>query len=343
MDLNRFPRRRYTAGKTPIEKLTRLSQFLGGPEIYIKRDDLLGLTGGGNKTRKLEFVVADALAQKADTLITCGAVQSNHCRLTLAAAVKEGLKCRLVLEERVPDSYNPEASGNNFLYRLLGVESIKVVPGGSDMTAEMEAVAAELAAKGRKGYVIPGGASNAIGAMGYVSCAQEITEQLFNLGLCIDQVVTASGSGGTHSGLIAGFIGTNTHIPVTGIDVSRKKDVQEELIYQLANETTARIGLDQPVPREKITCFDDYAGAGYSLPTDGMIEAVKLLARLESILLDPVYTGKTMAGLIDLVRKGYFKRGENVLFLHTGGSPALYAYESVLLAGEKVFPKKDEK
>lgn len=343
MDLNRFPRRRYTEGKTPIEKLTRLSEFLGGPEIYIKRDDLLGLAGGGNKTRKLEFAVADALSQKADTLITCGAVQSNHCRLTLAAAVKEGLKCRLVLEERVPDSYNPEASGNNFLYRLLGVESIKVVPGGSDMAAEMEAVAEELAAEGRKGYVIPGGASNAIGATGYVSCAQEIVEQLFDLGLPIDHVVTASGSGGTHSGLVTGFLGTNTHIPVTGINVSREKDVQEELIYQLANETAARIGLDQQVPREKIICFDNYVGPGYSRPTDGMIEAVKLSARLEGILLDPVYTGKTMAGLIDLVRKGHFKKGETVLFLHTGGSPALYAYQSVLLAGEKVFAKTEQK
>ena len=174
MDLSRFPRRRYTAGETPIEFLPRFTQAVGGPNVYIKRDDLLGLTSGGNKTRKLEFLVADALAQGADTLITCGAVQSNHCRLTLAAAVKEGLKCRLVLEERVPGSYNPEASGNNFLFRLLGVEKIDVVPGGSDMMGAMRKVADALSKEGRKGYIIPGGGSNPIGATGYVACAQEI-------------------------------------------------------------------------------------------------------------------------------------------------------------------------
>ena len=149
MNLSQFPRRRYTEGQTPLEFLPNFTKALNGPNIYIKRDDLLGLTSGGNKTRKLEFLVADALAQGADTLITCGAVQSNHCRLTLAAAVKEGLKCRLVLEERVKGSYKPEASGNNFLFRLLGVEAIKVVPGGSNMLEEMKKIAGELAIEGR--------------------------------------------------------------------------------------------------------------------------------------------------------------------------------------------------
>ena len=157
----------------------QFSKALGGFNVYIKRDDLLGLTSGGNKTRKLEFLVADALAQGADTLITCGAVQSNHCRLTLAAAVKEGLKCRLVLEERVPKSYDPNASGNNFLFRLLGVEKVKVVPGGSDMMKEMESMADEVIGEGRKPYIIPGGGSNEIGATGYVACAQEILAQTF--------------------------------------------------------------------------------------------------------------------------------------------------------------------
>ena len=179
MDLSRFPRRRYTAGETPIEFLPRFTQAVGGPKVYIKRDDLLGLTSGGNKTRKLEFLVADALAQGADTLITCGAVQSNHCRLTLAAAVKEGLKCRLVLEERVPAATIPEASGNNFLFRLLGVEKIDVVPGGSNMIAAMQGRPTSSSAQGRKGYIIPGGGSNPIGATGYVACAQEIQSQLF--------------------------------------------------------------------------------------------------------------------------------------------------------------------
>ena len=225
MNLAKFPRRRYTDGQTPLEFLPRFTQAVGGPRIYIKRDDLLGLTSGGNKTRKLEFLVADALAQGADTLITCGAVQSNHCRLTLSAAVKEGMKCRLVLEERVPGSYNPEASGNNFLFQLLGVEKITVVPAGSDMMAAMNSVAEDLKAEGRKGYVIPGGGSNAIGATGYVACAQEIQDQLFQMGVEIHRLCVASGSAGTHAGLLTGFIGCNMNIPVVGIVADRKSVV----------------------------------------------------------------------------------------------------------------------
>lgn len=331
MNLTKFPRRRYTQGQTPIEKLSRLSNALGGSAIYMKRDDLLGLAGGGNKTRKLEFLVADALAQGADTLITCGAVQSNHCRLTLAAAVKEGMKCRLVLEERVAGSYDPEAGGNNFLFRLLGVEKVKVVAGGSDMTKEMQQVAEELAAEGRKAYVIPGGGSNPIGATGYVACAEEILGQMFEQGLKIDRVVCASGSTGTHAGLVTGFCGNNSNIPVIGINVRRTKDVQEELVYDLVNKTAKRVGITSAIPRDAILCFDEYVGPGYSLPTSQMAEAVQMLARLEGILMDPVYTGKTMAGLIDLVRKGYFNKEENVLFIHTGGSPALYVYKNHLL------------
>jgi len=328
MNLAKFPRRRYTPGRTPIEPLTRLSAQLGGPNLFIKRDDLLGLAGGGNKTRKLEFVVADALRQGADTLITCGAVQSNHCRLTLAAAVKEGLKCRLVLEERVPGSYKDDAGGNNFLFRLLGVDGVTVVPGGSNMMAEMQKVADSLTAEGRKPYIIPGGASSPLGALGYVACAEEILFQIFDEGIRIDHVVCPSGSAGTHAGLVVGFYGNNSGIPVTGVNVSRKKDVQEEIVHSLACKTAELIGVRSAVPREAVTCFDQYVGPGYSLPTPEMAEAVKMLARMEGILLDPVYTGKAMAGLIDQVRKGHFKKGENVLFTHTGGSPALYVYQS---------------
>jgi len=332
MNLARFPRRRYTAGQTPIERVPRFSEALGGPNIYIKRDDLLGLTAGGNKTRKLEFLVAEALAQGADTLITCGAIQSNHCRLTLAAAVKEGLKCRLVLEERVPGSYRPQASGNNFLFNLLGVEQVKVVPAGASLLAEMEAVADELAAAGRKGYVIPGGGSNPLGALGYVACAQEILAQTFDLGLDIQTILCASGSAGTQAGLVTGVQGCNLNVPVLGINVSRTKQAQEELVYGLVQATAEQVGLSTAVPRETVICFGDYVGPGYSLPTPGMAEAVQLLARTEGILLDPVYTGKAMAGLIDLVRKGYFERDSNILFVHTGGSPALYVYEEYLLS-----------
>jgi D-cysteine desulfhydrase len=331
MNLTKFLRRRYTAGKTPIEKLSRLSEALEGPTIYMKRDDLLGLAGGGNKTRKLEFLVADALACGADTLITCGAVQSNHCRLTLAAAVKEGMKCQLILEERVAGSYNPEAGGNNFLFRLLGVEKIKVVPGGSDMAKEMQQVADDLEAEGRKGYIVPGGGSNPIGATGYVACAEEILGQMFEQGLKIDRVVCASGSTGTHAGLVTGFYGNNSNIPVIGVNVSRSKDVQEELVYHLVNQTAAYVGIKSEIPRDAVLCFDEYVGPGYSLPTPQMAEAVRMLARLEGILMDPVYTGKAIAGLIDLVRKGYFTKEENVLFIHTGGSPALHVYMAEIL------------
>jgi len=332
MNLAQFPRRRYTGGKTPIEFAARFSDALGGPRVYIKRDDLLGLAAGGNKTRKLEFLVADAMAKGADTLITCGAVQSNHCRLTLAAAVKEGLKCRLVLEERVPGTYDPRASGNNFLFRLLGVEDIKVVPKGSDMMKEMQDVADQLAAEGRRTYVIPGGGSNPVGATGYVACAQEISDQLFEQGLSVDYVVCASGSAGTHAGLVTGFYGCNMNIPVIGVNVSRKKQEQEEIVYGLVRETAQHVGVGTEIPRDAVVCLDEYVGPGYSLPTPQMAEAVKMLARSESILLDPVYTGKAMAGVIDQARKGFFKKQDTVLFVHTGGSPALYVYEDYLLS-----------
>ncbi len=331
MHLARFPRRRYTPHTTPIEPLERLSAHLGGPNLYIKRDDLLGLTAGGNKTRKLEFLVADALSQGADTLITTGAVQSNHCRLTLAAAVHEGLHCRLVLEQRVPGSYDPGASGNNFLYRLLGVESITVVEGGTDLMAAMQREAEALEAEGRRAYVIPGGGSTPLGALGYVACAEELLAQTFETGLKLDHIVSASGSGGTHAGLVAGTWGTSANVPITGISVRAKKAAQEERILGLARLTAELAGVKAELPPEAVSVLDDYVGPGYSLPTDAMIEAVKLFASLEGILLDPVYTGKAAAGLIDLVRRGRFERDENVLFLHTGGSPALYAYQDVLL------------
>ena len=331
MHLARFPRRRYTQGWTPLEKLDRLSALLGGPDIYIKRDDLLGLAGGGNKTRKLEFLVADALAKGADTLVTCGAVQSNHCRLTLAAAVKEGLKCRLVLEERVAHSYNPDASGNNFLFRLLGVEAVTVVPSGVDLAGEMQKVADQVASLGRKAYIIPGGGSNPIGALGYVSCAEEILAQTHDLGLRIDHIVCASGSTGTHAGLICGLVGNNSHIPLTGINVRRTREEQEPNVHKLAQEVASLLGIPGGIPREAITALGDWVGPGYSLPTPEMVEAVQTLARVEGILLDPVYTGKTMAGLFALVRRGTFRKSEHVLFVHTGGAPALYAYQAVLV------------
>lgn len=336
MNLAKFPRRRYTPGKTPIEFLPRFSEALGGANVYIKRDDLLGLTAGGNKTRKLEFLVADALAQDADTLITCGAVQSNHCRLTLAAAVKEGLKCRLVLEERVPGSYNREASGNIFLFQLLGVEKIEIVPGGSNMMDAMQKVAEKLDKEGRKGYIIPGGGSNPIGATGYVACAQEIQDQLFDQSLTIDRLCLASGSAGTHAGLVTGLIGCNMNIPIVGVGVSREPGDQEPLVFDLAQRTAERLSVQQDIPREAVVSVGGYWQPKYSVPNKKMVAAVNLMAKTEGILLDPVYTGKAMAGLIGLSREGYFKKGENILFIHTGGSPGLYAYIRPVLGLEEV-------
>ncbi len=330
--LNTLPRRRYTAGPTPLHPLDRLSDTLGGPRIFMKRDDDLGLTGGGNKTRKLEFLVADALEAGADTLITTGAIQSNHCRLTLAAAVQEGLQCRLVLQERVPGSYDPSASGNNLLYHLLGAEEIQVVDQIDKAPEAMEAMARALEAQGRKGYVIPTGGSNPLGTMGYVLCAEEVASQALDQGLRIDHLVCASGSGGTHAGLLAGFHATRRSIPVTGISVSRLRDEQEPLVRDLTLESLGRLGVKEPLPGMAVRVRDDFLGAGYSLPTPEMVEAVKLLARKEGILLDPVYTGKAMSGLIGMIREGRFQEEENVVFLHTGGGPALFADPDLLLS-----------
>lgn len=327
MNFTQFPRRGYLQGETPIEPMENLSKVLGGKvNLFIKRDDLLPGAAGGNKTRKLDFCIADALEKGADTIITCGAVQSNHCRLTASWAAKEGLECHLILEERVKGSFKEDASGNNFLFELLGVKTKRVVEAGSNMMAEMEKTAAELKAAGKKPYIIPGGASNPIGALGYAACAEEMMNQLNTSGLRIDHIIVPSGSAGTHAGMVVGISGTNANIPVSGINVSRTKEVQEEIVFGLMQQTAQLLGVKGDIARQNVVCYGDYVGPGYSLPTDAMVEAVRLFAGEEAILLDPVYSGKAAAGLIDLVRKSAFPAGANVLFLHTGGSPALYQY-----------------
>ncbi|CAB9525516.1 D-cysteine desulfhydrase [Seminavis robusta] len=348
MDLTKFPRRKYTPHETPIEYMPRLSKAVSNDNdrvnLWIKRDDMLGLTGGGNKTRKLEFVMADALAQGADTIVTCGAVQSNHCRLTLSACVKEGLKCCLVIEERVPDSYKEDASGNNYLFHLLGVERIIQV-GLGEAPAKMEEWAKELREQeGRNVYVCPGGASNEIGATGYCACAQEIQYQLFKEQLPrFDAIVTASGSGGTHSGLVAGMTALRCDIPIIGISTRHPKDKQTDHIHKLAVKTYQHVLGDTAaeLPVDAVTVYDDYVGPGYSLPTPEMAEAVTLFARTEGILLDPVYSGKAAAGFLDLVRQGTFPAGSNILFIHTGGAPTLYHYQP--LAPEVSVPQNEGK
>jgi len=330
MNYTRFPRRKYLDGPTPLEPMKRLSKALGDKvELWVKRDDLLPGAAGGNKTRKLEFCIADALAQGADTLITCGAVQSNHCRLTLAWACKEGLDCHFVLEERVPGSYNPKAGGNNFLFNLMGINSVRVVPGGSNMLEEMQKTAAELQKNGKKPYIIPGGGSSAVGALGYAVCAEELMGQINDTGLKVDHLVVPSGSAGTHAGIVAGLFGTNAGIPVVGMNVSRPKAPQETLVHNLSLALSEKLSM-LAVPRKLVVCVDEYVGEGYSRPTESMKEAVLLFARQEGILLDPVYSGKAAAGLIDFVRKGKFAEGSTVVFLHTGGDTALFVYQDYL-------------
>jgi len=326
MKLAKFPRLRITHGPTPLEPMKRLSEALGGPNLWIKRDDCTGLASGGNKTRKLEYLMAEALQQGADTIITQGATQSNHARQTVAIAAKLGMQSHILLEDRTGytiDEY--KHSGNVFLDHLYGA-SVAEVPKDTDMNAAMAQLAGELKAKGRKPYVIPGGGSNALGALGYVTCALELANQANEMGVAFDHLVHATGSAGTQAGLVVGLYGARTQIPVYGIGVRAPKPAQEERVWQLAQQTADLLGTPGCVKRGDVVANCDYVGSGYGLPTPGMIEAVTLFARLEGLLLDPVYSGKGAAGLIDLCRKGHFKKGENVVFLHTGGSVALYGY-----------------
>ncbi|MCA0918367.1 MULTISPECIES: D-cysteine desulfhydrase [Halomonas] len=326
MHLSRFPRVRLGHMPTPLEPMDNLSKLLGGPRLWIKRDDCTGLSTGGNKTRKLEFLMADALEKGADTIITQGATQSNHARQTVAAACKLGLGCHILLEDRTgSEDPNYNHNGNVFLDQLHGA-SVEKRPGGADMAAEMEGLADRLKSEGKRPYIIPGGGSNEIGALGYVNAALELLAQANDMGLRIDHLVHATGSAGTQAGLVTGLAACNAGIPVLGIGVRAPKDKQEANVFALAQKTEAKLGLSGVVSREQVVANCNYVGEGYGVPTDSMIEAVTLLARHEGILLDPVYSGKGMAGLIDLIRQGHFKQDENVVFLHTGGAVALFGY-----------------
>jgi L-cysteate sulfo-lyase len=330
MQLARFPRIRLGHGPTPLEPLENLTRVLGGPKLWIKRDDCTGLATGGNKTRKLEFLMAQALAEGADTVITQGATQSNHARQTAAAACKLGLACEIVLEDRTGSkAHDYRASGNVLLDRLFGAR-IREVAGGSDMNAALEGVAAEVRAKGGRPYVIPGGGSNVTGALGYVGAALELVGQAGDRGLKIDWLVHATGSAGTQAGLVAGLEAMRSGIPVLGIGVRAPKAAQEENVYRLAVQVASAIGAEGAVTRDRVMANCDYVGPGYGLPTPGMLDALKTFARTEGILLDPVYSGKGADGLIDLVKKGFFAADANVVFLHTGGVVGLFGYEHAL-------------
>jgi len=331
IDFDAFPQMSLCHRQTPIEAMPRLSALLQGPQLFVKRDDCTGLAMGGNKTRKLEFLLGEAIAAGADMLVTQGAVQSNHVRQTAAAACKAGMKCHVLLERRVPDrdaAY--EVTGNVLLDALFGATH-EFRPAGLDMNAEAQAVTDRLASEGHKPYFIPGGGSNPTGALGYALCAQKIAEHCRTTGEPFDWLVMSTGSTGTHAGLVAGFTALGVDLPVMGVSVRQPRARQIAAVHGLTNKTLAKLGYD-PVDESAIIVDDGYVGEGYGLPAPSTLEAIRLTAQQEGLLLDPVYSAKGMAGLIGMVRQGFFKPSDRVLFLHTGGASALFAYQDQLLA-----------
>ncbi len=301
---------------TRIENLPRLSKLLGGPEILIKRDDQTGLAFGGNKTRKLEYLVGAALEQGAKTLVTTGAAQSNHCRQTAAAAARAGVDCTLVLVGPEPE----RSTANLFLDRLLGAEIRWTDLETRDQT--LQKIYDELQLEGADPYLIPYGGSNAIGAYAYYQAYAEFFQQL---GCSLpDWIVFASSSGGTQAGLVLGA-GSDPEPRILGISVDQPENILADTVSQILDECQERLGSSVKIPRARILTNADYTGAGYGIMNDRDREGVQLFAETEGILLDPVYTGRAAGGLIDLIRSGFFKKGERVLFWHTGGMPALFA------------------
>jgi L-cysteate sulfo-lyase len=329
MQLARFARRRFCHLPTPLEALPRLSAELGGPQLLVKRDDLTGLAFGGNKTRKLEFLLGQALADGADTLVTAGGVQSNHCRQTAAAAARHGLGCALVLQRRVASNQpDYERGGNVLLGRLAGAE-LHLVERDADVPRELERVAHAVRRAGRRPFIIPIGGSTPVGALGYVVAGLELLAQAEAQGRPVDAIVHAAGSGGTQAGLLVAAQMLAADVRVIGISVSEPAAALEQTVAELAGQTARLLGTPAP-PRTAVEVLDGYIGADYGQPTAGMRAALHACAALEGLYLDPVYSGKAMAGLIDLVRRGRFASAQSVVFLHTGGTPALFAYVDAL-------------
>lgn len=308
---------------TPLQLLPRLTKLLDGPNILVKRDDLTGLGMGGNKLRKLEFLLGDALAQGADTILTVGALQSNHARQTAAACAKLGLDCELILRHGKHHHVEHEQMGNMLLNQLFGAK-IHLLASPAEREPVMTERAEQLKAEGRIPYCIPVGGSGVIGNFGYVLCAEELIQQASEMGQELDAIVVATGSGGTHAGLLAGLhlIGSKTR--VIGIAVEGTREIQEALVYEQASEVVSALR-GRKMARAKVEVLDAYVGPGYGKPTPEMVEALHLAASTEALVLDPVYTGKAMAGLIDLCRSGEFDTEARVAFLHTGGAPGLFA------------------
>lgn len=320
--MKRLPRLNFAHLPTPVEPLPNLSAQLGGPRLFVKRDDQTGLAFGGNKTRKLEFLVAEARANGAHTLITAGAGQSNHCRQTAAAAARHGFACILVLAGEEPS----QASGNLLLDRLLGAEVVWAAPGQRD--AVLEETFRSAWDDGRRPYLIPYGGSNPTGAAAYAFALEELLDQ----GHQPDWIVFASSSGGTQSGLVAGARLFGYQGKILGISVDEPKQVLQERVAILATATADLLGEIEKFDAQEVWVNDDYLGGGYGVMGAPEREAITLFARSEGLLLDPVYTGRAAAGMIDMIRGGFFEAGQEVLFWHTGGSPALFAgkYASLL-------------
>jgi len=301
---------------TPIEELPRLSDHLAGPRILIKRDDQTGLAFGGNKTRKLEFLVAEAQAQGAKTLISGGALQSNHCRQTAAAAARFGLDCILVLSGEMPE----HASANLMLDQMFGAEIVTVADRANRDQTLQETFDKAIAA-GRKPYLVPYGGSSPTGALGYAFAVEEFMKQNVHA----DWMVFGTSSGGTHAGLVLGQRVFGYEGKVLGISIDESEEWLKTHVSALASDASEKLGERIEFTPVEVSANADYCGAGYGVLTDAEREAVKLFAKYEGLLLDPVYTGRAAAGMIDLIRKGFFKKNEMVLFWHTGGQPALFA------------------
>ena len=307
---------------TTIEPLPRLSAALKGPQLWIKRDDQTGLAFGGNKTRKLEYLLADARAQGAEMLITRGAAQSNHCRQTAAAAARSGFECTLVLSESAPS----EIAGNLLLDQLLGAEVVWTE--GEDPEQVLQSTFTQAWETGRRPYLIPYGGSNATGASAYVAAISELEEQ----GLKFDRVVFASSSGGTQAGMIVGVKALKLATLITGISVDKPSEELQPLILNLAQQISELLRLTLTFQADEIDVDDRFLGGGYGVMGEIERDAIELFASTEGILLDPVYTGRAAAGMIDRIRKGEFGLDERILFWHTGGTPALFPYRDGLLA-----------
>ncbi|WP_422731227.1 D-cysteine desulfhydrase [Leclercia pneumoniae] len=320
-NLTRYPRLEFIGAPTPLEYLPRLSDYLGR-DILIKRDDVTPMAMGGNKLRKLEFLAAEALREGADTLITAGAIQSNHVRQTAAVAAKLGLNCVALLENPIGTrAENYLTNGNRLLLDLFNVQ-IEMCAALHDPVTQLDELATRVEAQGFRPYVIPVGGSNALGALGYVESALEIAQQCEGA-VGISSVVVASGSAGTHAGLAVGLEQLMPQVELIGVTVSRSIADQKPKVVMLQQAVAQAL---EVTASADITLWDDYFAPGYGTPNDEGMEAVKLLARLEGILLDPVYTGKAMAGLIDGISQKRFKDEGPILFVHTGGAPALFAY-----------------